>query len=211
MAKIDNKDDTSKQRILNAATKLFAIKGYDGTSIREICKNADANICMISYYWGGKRELYQGILDNLIEQQTQYAKTFIDISKNPKDLTKTEQVNLLFLIFDKAVDFLYSNISQELIVILLKEQQNKNFVFNSPMLDYLRKLIAAIFEKDENEKEMIYKTIFIISQINSPRILMAFSLGKLGQNSFTKEDTDIIKSNVKLYIQALLKESGIEY
>lgn len=211
MVKIDNKDETSKQRILNAATKLFATKGFDGTSIREICKEADANICMISYYWGGKKELYQGILENLIEQQTQYAKTFMNISKTPKDLTKTEQVNLLFLIFDKAVDFLYSNISQELIIILLKEQQSKNFILSSPMLDYLRKLIAAIFEKDENEKEIIFKTIFIISQINSPRILTAFSLGKLGQSSFTKEDTDIIKSNVKLYIQALLKESEIEY
>lgn len=211
MVKIDNKDETSKQRILNAATKLFATKGFDGTSIREICKEADANICMISYYWGGKRELYQGILDSLIEQQTQYAKTFMNISENPKDLTKREQVNLLFLIFDKAVDFLYSNISQELIIILLKEQQSKNFILSSPMLDYLRKLIAAIFEKDENEKEIIFKTIFIISQINSPRILTAFSLGKLGQSSFTKEDTDIIKSNVKLYIQALLKESEIEY
>lgn len=211
MKKIDNKDDTSKQRILDAATKLFAAKGFDGTSIREICKKAEANICMISYYWGGKRELYQGILDDLIERQTQYAKSFMNMSKNPVELTKSEQIDLLFLILDKAVDFLYSNISQELIVILLKEQQNKNFLFNSPLLEYLRKLIAVIFEKDVSDKEVIFRTIFIISQINSPRILIAFSLGKLGQNTFTKEDTDIIRNNLKLYVKTLLLESGIKY
>ena len=56
------KDENSKSRILEAATKLFAQKGFDGASIREICKLADVNLCMISYYWGGKQELYNGLL-----------------------------------------------------------------------------------------------------------------------------------------------------
>ena len=42
--------ENSKEKILKAAIKLFAEKGFDGTSIREICKEAEVNICMISYY-----------------------------------------------------------------------------------------------------------------------------------------------------------------
>ena len=42
--------EKSKQRILDSATKLFVKKGYDGVGIREICKAANANICMISYF-----------------------------------------------------------------------------------------------------------------------------------------------------------------
>ena len=42
-------DKNSKERILKAAVKLFAEKGYEGTSIREICKTAKSNICMILY------------------------------------------------------------------------------------------------------------------------------------------------------------------
>ncbi|HIU85882.1 TPA: TetR/AcrR family transcriptional regulator [Candidatus Spyradomonas excrementavium] len=57
-----SKSENSKEKILAAATKLFAQKGFDGVSIREICKEAEVNICMISYYWGGKKELYQGII-----------------------------------------------------------------------------------------------------------------------------------------------------
>ena len=60
------KDENSKVRILEAATTLFAKKGFDGASIREICKAANVNLCMISYYWGGKRELYEGIIENLL-------------------------------------------------------------------------------------------------------------------------------------------------
>ncbi len=211
MKKNKNKDEDSKKRILEAAIKLFATKGFEGTSIREICKNADANICMISYYWGGKKELYQGILDDLIEKQTEYVKKFMDISTKPANLSKKEQIDILFLMLDKAIDFLYSRISQELFILLLQEQQNKNFAPNSPMLSYLRTLIAAIFEKDENKQEIIFKAVFIMSQVNSPRILMAFSLGLLGQDNFTQKDIAMIKSNVKLYIKALLEDSHIKY
>lgn len=49
------KDENSKYRILEAAIKLFAARGFDGVSIREICKEAKTNVCMISYYFGGKK------------------------------------------------------------------------------------------------------------------------------------------------------------
>ena len=45
--------------------------------------------------------------------------------------------------------------------------------------------------------------------MNSPKILPAFSLSILNQETFTEVDKEIIKNNVKIYIQALLKEAGI--
>ena len=37
----------------------------------------------------------------------------------------------------------------------------------------------------------------------------AFSLYPLGQDDFIQEDIKIIRENVKLYINALIKEAGI--
>lgn len=85
------KDENSKQKILNAATKLFAHKGFDAVSVREICKEANANLCLISYHFGGKQELYNAIIDDLIEKQTRYANTFLDFSVNPRTL-KNQQL-----------------------------------------------------------------------------------------------------------------------
>ena len=208
MKKIEN--ENSKQRILNAATKLFAAQGFEGTSIRQICKEADANICMISYFWGGKQELYNGIIEDLIEKQTEYAKTFIDFDIEPSSLDKTSQINLLMTVIDKIIEFFYSEkISKDLLIYLLKAQQNKKSAINSPAFMYLKKLIGAIFNKPENDREIIFKTVFIISQFNSPKILPNFSLYPLGQDDFIQEDIKIIKENVKLYINALIKEAGI--
>lgn len=197
------KDENSKTRILEVATALFARKGFDGTSIREICKAADVNLCMISYYWGGKQELYQGIIDNLIEKQVEYSKSFLDLNKNPYDMTKDECRDLLSEVMDKFVDFFYTNISSDLIVLLLKEQQKPDFILKSPVFDYIRSLIARILDKDANDRITIFKMLFMISQINSPRILPAFSLRLLGQSDFCEDDIEIIKSNVKAYIKTL--------
>lgn len=199
--------DKSKQRILTSATKLFAQKGYNGVGIREICKDADANICMVSYFWGGKQELYNGIVKNLIEKQTEYTKTFINLEIEPSTLSKQEQIELLYKILDKAIEFLYGNfISEDLFRFLLQEQQKRSIELNSPVFLYVRKLIASIFEKNISDKEIIFKTVFIISQINSPKVLPAFSLELLKQDMFDSEDINIIKNNVKLYVDALIKE-----
>lgn len=53
-----------KQRILDAAILLFAKKGYAGVGVREVAREANVNIAMISYYYEGKI----GILRSIIEE-----------------------------------------------------------------------------------------------------------------------------------------------
>ena len=44
--------------IMSVAEKLFAEKGYDGTSVREIAESAQINVAMVSYYFGSKEKLF---------------------------------------------------------------------------------------------------------------------------------------------------------
>lgn len=209
MAKV--KDETSKARIIEVATRLFGQQGYDGTSIRQICKEANANVCMISYYWGGKQELYNGIIEDIIERQTQYVKIILDLEQDFSKWSNAQQVEHLFFVLDKFMDFFYSkNVSKDLIVFMVRLQQSSSsFVIKSPSFDYLRRLIATIFNLKPDSRETIFKTLFIVSQINSARVLPAFSLNLLNQDDFTKEDIAIIKNNFKLYVNTLLKEANI--
>ncbi len=48
---------TDKQiHILDIAEELIAKKGYEGTSVRDICSKANINVAMISYYFGSKEK-----------------------------------------------------------------------------------------------------------------------------------------------------------
>ncbi|MGN7203609.1 TetR/AcrR family transcriptional regulator [Pedobacter sp. SAFR-022] len=52
--------------ILNAAEKLFASQGYEGTSTRQIATEAGANMSMINYYFGSKEGVFMEIMSNRI-------------------------------------------------------------------------------------------------------------------------------------------------
>jgi AcrR family transcriptional regulator len=50
--------DTTRDRIVEAAGEIFAEKGFDATTVRDICQRAEANIAAVNYYFGDKQRLY---------------------------------------------------------------------------------------------------------------------------------------------------------
>ena len=60
MAEAENTID-ARQRLLSAATQIFADKGYALASTREICRIAGVNAAAIHYYFGDKASLYREV------------------------------------------------------------------------------------------------------------------------------------------------------
>lgn len=52
----------TREALLAAGTELFAEHGFDGVPVSVIAEQAGVNKAMISYHFGGKRELYVAIL-----------------------------------------------------------------------------------------------------------------------------------------------------
>ncbi len=52
-------------RLQHSARKLFADKGFDGTSIREITRDARANLGSVTYHFGSKQALYASVLEHV--------------------------------------------------------------------------------------------------------------------------------------------------
>jgi AcrR family transcriptional regulator len=69
--------DITRERILKAAERLFAERGYDATSIRAIVAKARVNQAAINYHFDGKDGLYREVLRAafraLTEQQLEHA------------------------------------------------------------------------------------------------------------------------------------------
>jgi AcrR family transcriptional regulator len=68
-------------QILDKAESLFATKGFDGTTVRDIAESAGINLAMISYYFGSKEKLLEALfktrmtatkarLENIISNDT---------------------------------------------------------------------------------------------------------------------------------------------
>jgi len=50
--------DDPRHRILAAAGREFAARGYEAATVRDICLKAGVNIAAVNYYFGDKRRLY---------------------------------------------------------------------------------------------------------------------------------------------------------
>ncbi|WP_343610689.1 TetR/AcrR family transcriptional regulator [Chryseobacterium oranimense] len=69
---------SKEENILFAAEKLFAEKGFDGTSTREISKAANVNISMISYYFGSKEKLYEKLVEYRMNEGQFFSKDILE-------------------------------------------------------------------------------------------------------------------------------------
>jgi AcrR family transcriptional regulator len=54
--------EVTRERIMKAAERLFAERGYDGTSVRAIVAKARVNQAAINYHFDGKDGLYREVL-----------------------------------------------------------------------------------------------------------------------------------------------------
>ena len=79
-------EENTAQRIVTAATELFASKGFDGTSTKEICEAAGVNIAAIHYHFGSKDELYKYIIESFGGYRLQSVQRILAMPENKEEL-----------------------------------------------------------------------------------------------------------------------------
>ncbi|MFT6247157.1 MAG: AcrR family transcriptional regulator [Cognaticolwellia sp.] len=59
---------STKNKILDAAESLFADKGFNGTSLREITSQAEVNLAAVNYHFGSKKELIKAVMSRYMNE-----------------------------------------------------------------------------------------------------------------------------------------------
>lgn len=66
----------TRQRLVQAAIEVFAEKGFEAATVRDICARANANVAAVNYHFGDKKTLYGIIFDEVFrtlqEQRTPF-------------------------------------------------------------------------------------------------------------------------------------------
>jgi AcrR family transcriptional regulator len=85
---------STADKIQAAGIALFAEKGVDGTSVRDIADRAGVNPSLISYHFGGKEGLYLRILERLGQERLGVIQRIL---QPPKDRTEFRTRLRMFL------------------------------------------------------------------------------------------------------------------
>ena len=62
--------DDTRSRVLAAAGPIFADKGFQSTTVREICAAAEVNLASVNYHFGDKEQLYVETVQQAHQERT---------------------------------------------------------------------------------------------------------------------------------------------
>jgi AcrR family transcriptional regulator len=148
-------------QIISTAEKLFAEKGFKGTSVRDIAEEAGINVAMISYYFGSKEQLMEAIFEARIGVvQIRLESLLKDDSLSP--------LEKMYLLIDDHVE----RVSQKecFFKIMITEQLiNKNEAVVKAMNQLKMKNAELVGQlvKDGQKKGVFKKKIDLILTINT--------------------------------------------
>jgi len=78
-------------QIMETAEVLFAEKGFNGTSVRDIAEKAKVNLAMVSYYFGSKDKL----LESLFDYRGEHIKLKMESMIEDKQMSSFEKMDVL--------------------------------------------------------------------------------------------------------------------
>lgn len=190
--------------ILEVAETLFAEKGFDGTSIRDIAKVAKINIAMVSYYFGSKERLLQ----SLIVYRSSDVKNQLE-NLLQEELEPIDKINKLIELYINRINSnrgIYRILHFE---FTTKKREQNLHVFTEFQKGNLKSLETII---EEGQKKGIFRKDIIIPLI-TPTILGTFFHFHMNKPFFENllnlktEDlyNNYIKTNLTKHIQQTIK------
>jgi len=194
-------------QIIEIAERLFAERGFDGTSVRDIAHEAGVNIAMISYYFGSKEKL----MEALLEWRVGEIKIRVESLIKDDRFTPLEKVNMLI---DEHIERAIQKKSFHKIMVSVQVTNKNPSILKAANQVKIRnaKVIAELI-KDGQKKGVFKKNIDLILMLNT-------LVGTVNQNMMNldyyrefnsqTEMTDeafqiIIKKRLSIHIKKLFK------
>ena len=148
-------------QIIDTAEKLFAIHGYNGTSVRDIAEDAGVNVAMISYYFGSKEKLMEAVFG----ERTRHIIVTIESLLKDERLTPLEKV---YALVDDYIGRVLQK--QQFFKIMLVEQMLEKNPIVTASLHEMKKRNGEFIEKlikDGQNKKSFKKNIDIVLMMNT--------------------------------------------
>ncbi|SDN04359.1 forespore capture DNA-binding protein RefZ [Sediminibacillus halophilus] len=135
-------NNQTKQKVMEAACRLFYAKGYHGTSVRDIAHSASVNVSLISYYFKSK----QGLLESIV---TSYYEQYLTVLE--ETMTTTEAMPKIDRLKQMIATIIHYKQEQHQFTCFIHRELSLDSVFvREMMVTYLAKenhLINSVFKE----------------------------------------------------------------
>jgi len=120
---MDNKTHRkdTKTKILCAAEKIFAEKGYHNTSLRDITSNAKVNIAAVNYHFGSKEKLFEELLKTRFDPINKIRMELLEqiINRAEKNNSLPDLREVLESFFDPVMNLMEKDRNSRQFIVIL--------------------------------------------------------------------------------------------
>ena len=89
-----SKAQATRDRILDAAEALFAARGFEGVTVRQIMSDADADVALAYYHFKSKRDLFDAVLMRRVDHLNEIRLAALEEveQRHPDDQPSLEEI-----------------------------------------------------------------------------------------------------------------------
>ncbi len=159
----------TRELILEAATEIFALKGFKGATIREICAVARQSVGSINYHFRDKEGLYEAVAKRLIETVVlQHEPETEEAERLPPE----EKLRVFIKAYLERFGYLFSGQDQGIRGMFMMREvmepsecfKNLFIKFQSRQTIYLLNIIADLTGRSIDDQAVKLSAISIIGQ-----------------------------------------------
>jgi AcrR family transcriptional regulator len=75
----------SRDLLVASAKKVFAQRGFEGTTVKDLADNAGVNISLVSYHFGGKEGLYRTCLESFTMERIEATERILQPAQSTEE------------------------------------------------------------------------------------------------------------------------------
>jgi AcrR family transcriptional regulator len=189
-----------RQAILDAALDLFARRGFQGTSVREIARGVGVNEATLYHYFASKADILDAIIDILLEERNDALAALED----PR--VSLEQT--LFHMTVRSLARLRAPREQKLVRLIMLEGPRMAVTGRYPFLRLMhdsQERIAAVFAKLVASGKMRPRNPYLTSmQFMAPIVIYGFHQHGLGgRRKEPIPETAFARAHAELFARGL--------
>jgi AcrR family transcriptional regulator len=199
---------TEKQiHILDIAEELIAKKGYEGTSVRDICSKANINVAMISYYFGSKEKMMSYLYQYRVLKTRETFSEFADTIKDGKPEMQLKEIIKYIVSQLFKYNYFHGFVTQELRHTENLKDELMDFyqLFVKKLDDVIKKGVASgVFTFTPKPEDIlttiIGSTLFVIRNRNFYELYVP----NKSEETYTKEAEKKVRMNLLMTVFAIL-------
>ncbi len=206
--------DSTRDRMVLAALKVFGEHGFNGASTRALASEAGVNLAAIPYHFGGKEGLYLAVADYVASRLREMLMPTIDaaICALDADSDRVKLRHQLHAVMRRFAEVIIaSDEADSFAALVLREQANPTAAFDvlydgfiRPVSSTIARLVGALTNAPPDDPDTVLRSMTLIGQFMIFRTSRAAVLRRMQRDRYDDETVSAIVDVVLRNVDACL-------